>query len=254
MVKRLGMASIVAIALALVLMPAYAGGGRAGRRGGGGGGDAGGGEQGAPRTVFFVQVIEKGVKTGMTDALVFRGDTFDSLGCHQFGFGPGEIKRTKAGQEVTFTAMTKSATQGTMAWSGTQKGKAISGTMKWTPAKGKAKEYTFSGTMHEPSGMLDGTKWKAELTAAGEKPMADTLVFTEGRFDSEGCHQYGFRRGPYTAMKKEGGTKFTAFTTSREQGTMQWDGIVKGDSISGTMMWYPKTGAAKKYTVSGKKQ
>ncbi len=245
--KRVAVASAVVIALAVSLIPALAGA-RRGARGGRGG------EPWPPGTVWFVRITEKGAKSGMTDALVFREGMFDSLACHRFGFGRGKVEETKSGSEIKFAATTKSATEGTRAWSGTRKGKAISGTMKWTPAKGAAKEYTFAGTLHERSGMLDGTKWKGDMTTAGEKPVADTFMFAEGTFDSEACREYGFRRGPYTAMRKEGGTKFTAFTRSREQGTMQWDGTVQGDRISGTAMWYPAKGAAKKYTFSGKKQ
>ncbi len=82
----------------------------------------------------------------MPDTLAFRRGMFDSIACHQYGFGWGPYDAKKVDGATTFTAFTISPDQGMMMWTGEVKGDAISGTLDWYPAKGKEKKLTFRGT------------------------------------------------------------------------------------------------------------
>ena len=110
--------------------------------------------------------------------------------------------------------------------------------------------------MAAKAGMLDGTKWSADLMSPkkGAKPMPDTLSFEKGMFDSIACHAYGFGNGRYMGKKgKAGAMSFSATTTSEKSGRMNWRGAVKGDTVSGTLVWTPKKGKAETWKFSGKK-
>lgn len=81
---------------------------------------------------------------------------------------------------------------------------------------------------------LDGRSFIVELRGPEGKQISDELIFRDGTFDSVACHQYGFSAAPYTALEgPEGGLTFRSVTSSTE-GTMRWNGTVKGDQIQGT--------------------
>ena len=204
-------------------------------------------------TAWWIELGAKGEQP-MPDLLAFGRGLFDSRGCHEFGFGPVTYQATKTGQTVKFAATTKSEKQGSMAWAGEVKAEKISGTMKWTPPQGAAKDYTFSGAKHKPSGALDGTTWKAQLTEKDGKATPDTMSFAKGMLDSTAGKALGFRAGAYMTTKKGDETMFRAYTPNQKGGVMMWLGTVKAGKLTATATWYPKTGPTKQYTVTGTKQ
>ena len=110
--------------------------------------------------------------------------------------------------------------------------------------------------MAAKAGMLDGTKWTVELMSPkkGAKSQPDTLAFEKGMFDSSACHAFGFGNGKYRGKKENAGAMgFSATTMSGKSGKMQWKGTVKGDAVSGTLLWTPKKGKAETWKFSGKK-
>jgi len=122
--------------------------------------------------------------------------------------------------------------------------------------------YQAQGTSPGPTakrqeaGLLDGTKWKVKIVSPdkSEKPVADTLVFAKGTFDSIACHKYGFFKASYRARKMKGTVTFTSAVIKNDKGEqMSWRGKIEGKSISGGMLWRPKKGAAKRYTFKGAK-
>ena len=86
--------------------------------------------------------------------------------------------------------------------------------------------------------ILDGKSFKGQT---GEKGKAmhheDILVFDGGRFTSTECFQFGFKSGPYTADVQSDSIRFKAVTRSPDNGRMEWQGTLKGDTLDVTYSW-----------------
>jgi hypothetical protein len=96
---------------------------------------------------------------------------------------------------------------------------------------------------------LDGKTFDVKaVTKDGEGP--DTLIFTDGTFESTDCRQYGFGPAKYTATG-EGTVAFTVTTTSEKEGKIAWTGKVDSDAISGSAVWSKDGQADITYTFSG---
>ncbi len=91
-------------------------------------------------------------------------------------------------------------------------------------------------------GPLDG---KAFVGEAGEKGKAadeknDVITFSDGKFHSSACDQWGFNKAEYTATTEGGVTKFEAETVSEKEGRLKWSGIIKDGQIEGTFTHFRK--------------
>ena len=85
------------------------------------------------------------------------------------------------------------------------------------------------------SGALDGKTFTGTMGKKGEtQGKADDFVFQDGAFESTLCTTFGYGTGAYTAEPAGDAVEFTAETTNQDGGTMQWQGLVKGDAIEGT--------------------
>ena len=69
----------------------------------------------------------------------------------------------------------------------------------------------------------------------------EKLTFMDGELHSMAYARKGFTKGVYTAVVKQDGIHFEAVTVSPEQGTIDWRGIVSGNSIVVNYQWR-KTG------------
>ncbi len=69
----------------------------------------------------------------------------------------------------------------------------------------------------------------------------EEIKFIDGKLHSRIYARRGFAKGVYTAVVKQDGIHFEAVTVSPEQGTIDWRGIVSGDSIIVKYQWR-KTG------------
>ncbi len=69
----------------------------------------------------------------------------------------------------------------------------------------------------------------------------EEIKFIDGELHSMVYARRGFTKGVYTAVVKQDGIHFEAVTVSPEQGTIDWRGIVSGDSIVVKYQWR-KTG------------
>jgi hypothetical protein len=102
------------------------------------------------------------------------------------------------------------------------------------------------------SGPLDGKTFHGKLVQTGKSGHSDNFEFKDGQFLSTACEHEGFGSGAYTAEGSGTSYTFTAQTTSKKEGTMDWKGAVNGDTISGTAVW-TKTGQAPvNYTFEAK--
>ena len=85
---------------------------------------------------------------------------------------------------------------------------------------------------------LDGQTFVGEVGEKGKtEGNRDNLIFKDGKFRSTACDPYGFGESTYTATVTGDATTFEAQTISPTDGTMQWKGTVKGNTVEGTATW-----------------
>ena len=86
--------------------------------------------------------------------------------------------------------------------------------------------------------ILDGKKFKGPTGEKGKKVHhVDVLSFSDGKFTSSECFQYGFSGGPYTTTVEADSIHFHAETISPTHGKMVWKGVLKGDTLEVTYTW-----------------
>jgi len=91
--------------------------------------------------------------------------------------------------------------------------------------------------------LLDGRTFVVSEGDAG-KPAnieANVLTFSDGRFHSKECDQWGYDKGEVKAFREGDAIRFEAETRSEKYGTRQvWAGTVKGNAIDGKKVVYGK--------------
>ena len=86
--------------------------------------------------------------------------------------------------------------------------------------------------------LLDGKKFIGPTGEKGKKVHhVDVLNFSDGKFTSSECFQYGFKGGPYTTTVEGDTIHFEAETISPTHGKMVWQGTLKGDILDVTYNW-----------------
>ena len=89
---------------------------------------------------------------------------------------------------------------------------------------------------------LDGRRFDTQAGFTG-KPAhiaRDILSFAEGKFHSSDCDQYGYDKGTYRTTANGDSITFEVETRSEQYGRNVWKGVIRGDSVEGTMMFYRK--------------
>lgn len=108
-----------------------------------------------------------------------------------------------------------------------------------SPAFGAEESQQGGASLPFVSGMLDGKTFVGEIgeqgNASGDK---DELIFRDGTFHPTACDPYGFGDGAYTATASGDVITFEAETISPTDGTLKWQGTVRGDMLEGTSIWY----------------
>ena len=88
------------------------------------------------------------------------------------------------------------------------------------------------------SHLLDGKKFIGPTGEKGKKVHhEDVLNFSDGKFTSSECFQYGFKGGPYTTTIEGDTIHFQAETISPTHGKMVWQGTLKGDTLDVAYNW-----------------
>jgi hypothetical protein len=88
------------------------------------------------------------------------------------------------------------------------------------------------------SHLLDGKKFVGPTGEKGKKVHhEDVLKFSDGKFTSSECFQYGFKGGPYTTAIEGDTIHFQAVTISPTHGKMAWRGTLQGDTLNVTYSW-----------------
>ena len=86
--------------------------------------------------------------------------------------------------------------------------------------------------------ILDGKKFIGPTGEKGKKVHhEDVLSFSDGKFTSSMCFEYGFTGGPYTARVEGDLIHFQAETISPTHGKMEWKGTLQGDTLDVTYSW-----------------
>jgi hypothetical protein len=95
--------------------------------------------------VFAGQMVKSGDAKGDDDELTFKGGTFVSSACVQYGFHATAYTATEKDGVITFNSTAKNADGDTMSWKGTVKGGVLEAT---AVNKSKAGEttYVFKGS------------------------------------------------------------------------------------------------------------
>jgi hypothetical protein len=95
------------------------------------------------------------------------------------------------------------------------------------------------------AGPLDGRHFAGDTGPVGRA--ADehgaVLSFADGRLAKSSpasCASDSFLPGEYTAVPEGDGIRFRATTTSDEYGRIDWEGVVRGDTLEGRYVWHRK--------------
>lgn len=99
-----------------------------------------------------------------------------------------------------------------------------------------------ASSMAFAQGALDGRRFDSKLGVVGkpEHVPRDILTFAGGLFHSSDCDQYGYNKSRYQTAAQGDGTSFETETVSEEYGRNVWKGVVRGNTIEGTMVFYRK--------------
>lgn len=88
------------------------------------------------------------------------------------------------------------------------------------------------------SHLLDGKTFIGPTGEKGKKTHhEDVLSFSNGRFTSSKCFEFGFTDGPYTARIEGDLIHFQAETVSSSHGKMMWKGTLAGDIMEVEYSW-----------------
>ena len=91
------------------------------------------------------------------------------------------------------------------------------------------------------SHILDGKKFEGPTGEKGKKTHhIDVLSFSNGRFTSSKCFEFGFTDGPYTATIEGDLIHFQAETVSPTHGLMKWKGTLAGETMEVEYSWTKK--------------
>lgn len=112
-----------------------------------------------------------------------------------------------------------------------------------------------ASVVYAQDGLLDD---KAFIGRYKEKHIStvneEKLTFMNGGLHSMVYARKGFTKGGYKAVAKHDGIHFEAVSVSPEQGTIDWRGIVNGDSIVVNYQWKKEgrlTDTIRNYSFTG---
>jgi len=98
---------------------------------------------------------------------------------------------------------------------------------------------------------IDGRTYAGEVKMGDDKPDPDTFIFKAGTFRSTACDQYGYDAAPYTSSEKDGVVSFHSQTKNKSGATMDWNGKIEKQKISGTAVMTTASGEKSEATFTG---
>jgi hypothetical protein len=106
---------------------------------------------------------------------------------------------------------------------------------------------------------LDNSSWKVRVVpdkraaAEGATSFQDSLVFSDGKLLVAGFVRYGFEPEAYAAQESAAGGEWTARLRG-PQGAALWQGSVKADAVTGTLVWHKPDDRVHQYTFAGQRR
>ena len=91
------------------------------------------------------------------------------------------------------------------------------------------------------SGILDGKTFAGKNGEIGKSGSEDDEIkFENGKFLSVGCAKYGFGDADYTTKVDGDKVFFTADIYSNRYGRITYSGMIKGNNLKATFVWFEK--------------
>ena len=91
------------------------------------------------------------------------------------------------------------------------------------------------------SGILDGKTFVGKNGEIGKSGFEDDEIkFENGKFLSVGCAKYGFGDADYTTKVDGDKVFFSADIYSKKYGRITYSGMVKGNDLKATFVWFDK--------------
>lgn len=88
------------------------------------------------------------------------------------------------------------------------------------------------------SHFLDGLQFNGTTGEVGKGDHhEDTITFANGQFRSLDCEGWGFGPASYSARKEGESYHFSATLESSDRGTLEWKGIITGDTAEASFRW-----------------
>lgn len=89
---------------------------------------------------------------------------------------------------------------------------------------------------------LEGRAFIGPTGPRGEAAERDDekVEFAGGRFRSSICEEMGFPPNAYRATREGDAVRFESVLASDKDGTIRWQGTVRGDAIEATYVWEKK--------------
>jgi hypothetical protein len=102
---------------------------------------------------------------------------------------------------------------------------------------------------------LDGSTFSGTVLEVGKSSgVSDHFKFNHGQFQSTACVPFGFETGAYTTQTSDAGIELHSTVPCNKSAgdEMRWDGTVKGNAISGTMVM-KQAGKETRFAFDGKR-
>lgn len=89
------------------------------------------------------------------------------------------------------------------------------------------------------AGELDGLAFVGPTGPRGEaaERTDERVEFSAGRLRSSVCEEYGFTPAAYKATRDGDAIRFESVLTSKKDGEIRWQGVVKPGAIEATYVW-----------------
>lgn len=100
-------------------------------------------------------------------------------------------------------------------------------------------ETALGSSMPELRHGLEGMEFSGSLAFGDETEPSDedVLTFTDGKFSSQACLEYGFAPAPYWVRRDADGIHFRVELLSPEHGTLHFEGVYDGEEMQVTALW-----------------
>lgn len=96
--------------------------------------------------------------------------------------------------------------------------------------------------LHAQEALLDGKVFIVDIGDRGRPAdnIGDVLTFRAGSFHSSKCNEWGYGPGRYRSVRSGSRIQFDAESVSANDGRLVWRGVIEGDTVEGSQIYYRK--------------